>query len=397
VRRALLFLLIGAALLAGIPAQAFFQTRDSSYNISIVASGSSYTGLIDIVASPTAFYSLRAGSAAIAAAGTQKLVNIRRASDNVACDFLPNPAGGFGVTTATCNSSTQGGVSYGTFVGTDATGTCTIATTTLTCTGLGSTLHANDLITGTGITNPCILSSPGSLVGGAQTATAQIAGTTTSCGTVSVAETVTAQPAGLVPEKYDQSGDNYHATQGTAGKQPQFLPLGSNGGTLPAMLYTAAASQSLQSGAITSVAQPYSAFFVGIRTGTFTSETSMINTYAPGAIMEYYALANTMTTYAGSFTTQEAVSDSAWHVLQAVFNNTSSIIVVDATHSTGLSAGTNATGTSGFSIGSRNGAGGDYLQGLEEEEAYWPIGATGTQSTNLCNNAVTYWGTGTSC
>lgn len=55
---------------------------------------SSYTGPIDIVASPTALYSLRAGSAAIAAAGTQNIVDLRRASDNATCTATIAASGG---------------------------------------------------------------------------------------------------------------------------------------------------------------------------------------------------------------------------------------------------------------------------------------------------------------
>lgn len=61
--------------------------------------GSSYTGPIDVVASPTAIYALRAASAAIAAAGTQKIVNVSASGTtpaNVTCDIIVASDGGLG-------------------------------------------------------------------------------------------------------------------------------------------------------------------------------------------------------------------------------------------------------------------------------------------------------------
>jgi hypothetical protein len=74
----------------------------------------SYTGPGDIVSGATAFYGLRAYTAAIAAAGTQKLINLRRASDNETCDILVATNGGLGLTTA-C-SGADGGKSVATFL-----------------------------------------------------------------------------------------------------------------------------------------------------------------------------------------------------------------------------------------------------------------------------------------
>ena len=49
---------------------------------------SAYVGPGDIVSGATAWYGLRAYSAAVAATGTQKAINIRRASDNTTKDIL---------------------------------------------------------------------------------------------------------------------------------------------------------------------------------------------------------------------------------------------------------------------------------------------------------------------
>ena len=52
-----------------------------------------YVGPGDIVSGATAWYGLRAYSAAIAATGTQKAINIRRASDNTTKDILIRKSG----------------------------------------------------------------------------------------------------------------------------------------------------------------------------------------------------------------------------------------------------------------------------------------------------------------
>jgi hypothetical protein len=55
----------------------------------------------------TAWYGLRAYTAAIAAAGTQKLVRVRRASDSEQCDILVATSGGMGLT-ANCTGADAG-------------------------------------------------------------------------------------------------------------------------------------------------------------------------------------------------------------------------------------------------------------------------------------------------
>ena len=105
-RERLLLLVVGLlSLVPAFPASAFWQSRDSNYNISsgVVA----YTGVLDIVSGATAYYALRAGSGTIAAAGTQKLVNIRRASDSETCDFIVATSGGIGLS-ANCSGSDNG-------------------------------------------------------------------------------------------------------------------------------------------------------------------------------------------------------------------------------------------------------------------------------------------------
>lgn len=346
--------------------------------------GTTYQGPLDIVSGATALYSLRAGSAAIAAAGTQKLVNIRRASDNVACDFLVASSGGFGVTTATCNSSTQGGVSYGTFVGSDGTASCTLAGTTGACTGASGTVHVNDVVTGTGLTQPCIVSSASNTA-----PTIEIAGTTTSCGTISVAETFTFQVAGFATDMYDQSGNTNDVTQVTAGKQPQFLP---NCGTaLPCLVFNGG---QVLAGSIGSTSQPFTLSDVMSRVSGFTLY-QIVTEGSNTSESEFSNAANTRSLYSGSRFTATA-SDSTFHSVQSIIAGASpsSILVVDNTATTGSSGGSNL-GTS-ITIGEQSG-GGFPLTAYMYSDAIWAIAMNSTQYGGICHNERLYYGTPGSC
>lgn len=66
-----------------------------------------YQGPGDIIPTATAFYGLRAYTAAIAAAGTQKLINVHRTSDSETCDVLVAANGGMGLT-ANCSGADSG-------------------------------------------------------------------------------------------------------------------------------------------------------------------------------------------------------------------------------------------------------------------------------------------------
>jgi hypothetical protein len=71
------------------------------------SSGGSYTGPGDIVSGATSWYGLRAYSAAIAAAATQKLINIRNIATSETCDVIVATNGGFG-NVANCSGSSSG-------------------------------------------------------------------------------------------------------------------------------------------------------------------------------------------------------------------------------------------------------------------------------------------------
>lgn len=386
--RFLLSLLIGAALLAGIPAQAFWQSRDSNYNVAISA-GATYTGPGDVVSGATAWYGLRAYNAAYAAT-PGKSVNLRRASDNVACDVNVATTGGLGLTTATCNSSTQGGITPAAFAGTDATATCTLASTTATCTGASSTPHVGSTITGAGLTQPCLITAVGTFTAGAGTLTTSLAGTSTSCGTISVGETFTMTYGLFLPEAYDQTAHTNHLVQATAGNQPQLLPSGIN--SLPAIQFTGTQSLVLSS---LSQAQPYSFSVVSDQVGPGAVGAGYFGAAGPAAMLLDGGSANQVRLYAGSaFAPNVTAANGTAHAIQGVFNGASSILNVDGTGTTGSPGAASLSGN--FILGNTFSGGTSWL-GRIGEAGEWGVGFSTGNNTSLCGNQRLYYGTPGSC
>jgi hypothetical protein len=96
-----------AALCLASPASGFWNSRGSNYNVAI-SGGASYTGPGDVIGGATAWCGLRGYSAAYAAPGTGKAINIRRASDNATQDIVILSTGALDIASATtfCNATT---------------------------------------------------------------------------------------------------------------------------------------------------------------------------------------------------------------------------------------------------------------------------------------------------
>lgn len=354
-----------ATLLCLLPlsASAYWQSRSQVG----VGSAPTYTGPIDVVASPTFCYSLRACSGALAATGTTKSVNIRRASDNSTQDIVILTSGDIDI------------AGYNTFVGTDATASCTISGTSMACTGASATLHVNDLVTGVGITNSCLVTA----TNGSTTATVSLAGTSTSCGTVSVAETVTFQVAGFPPTWYDQTTNAKNAAQATAGSQPQFLPLGGPTSTKPAIEFSNGPFMTQVTYTLT---QPF----------TFSAVTIGLNAANNQELLR--SVDPTFLRYAGNTTVQMfagagplATVSTVWHAFQVLFSGASSTINVDGTDNNNGTPGTNGvTGTP--CIGCTPG-GTEPFNGQMSEFLAYPVGFTSGNRASMHTNQAAYWGT----
>lgn len=331
--------------------------------------GTSYIGPGDIAPGAIAWWGGRGYSAASAATGTEKAYNLRRQSDSIACDFLIATTGDMGLSTATCNGSTQGGITPTAFAGVDATGSGSISGTTLTFATGG---HIGDVVTG-GTT------SPGTVI---------ISGTGPTWG-VNIFQTVASVTltltAGLsVVTAYDHTGNGHDCAQSNPAIQPQYLPGADPAGTKAAIKQIAGSY--LTCGTI-SASQPYTVSPVAIRIANFTNGQLFMVSEGAFTQFGYTNSTNTLLLYAGT-SLNAAASDNAWHAFQGVFNGGSSVINVDGSQTAGA-AGSGSLSSTYDLLGY---SGGSNFIGNWLEDGLWSSArSTGVQNS-MSSNQHTYWG-----
>lgn len=325
-----------------------------------------YVGPGDIVPGAIVWSGSRAYSAAVAATGTQKAYNVRRASDNATQDILILTSGALDIASAL------------TFAGTDVTGNATSSGTTVALTGLASTAHVGDTITGTGYAGTYIL-SVGALVAGAQTVT------TNTSQTIGVAAPVTLTWGLYITTRYDQTGNGNNFVQATAANQAILLPTGSPNG-LPRVTYSG--NQWELMGGL-SAPEPFTISSVAITTDS--TNTPIFGFSNQFNIQFRFNGSNTFYIYdAGLFISATCV-DGSWHALQGVYNGGSSIANVDGTGTSGTLTG-NALGSS-FSIGAAfTTVPVVPLNGSINEFGIWPVAFSAGNNTAMSANQHTYWG-----
>lgn len=324
----------------------------------------SYIGWIDIVANPGALYSLSAGSAAIAATGTQKAVNVRRNTDSALQDILILVGGDLDVASAT------------TFAGT-YTFTGTITGTVLTISAIsGTPVTVGDTIVGTGVTANSYIVSDNTGSGGVGSYNLNVAST------VSVGETITATHGLYVKTWYDQSTNGRDAVQATTTAQPQLFL---SGGTSSIRPYVHFAGAQKLVATIPATNTPISMMGVAERTGNTSAYGQILCDNAAGSRIYFSSTPNKMGVYAGT-TFEAAANDNAWHVITGV-TGSSGALDIDGSRTTG-NTGTVITGTS-LIIGSDSGT--QILTGNIAGTAWWPgISISAQNQIDLNSNAHTY-------
>lgn len=348
---------------------------DGPYGGWKASAGGGYTGPGDVVSGAKAWWGPQAYNGSYATA-LGKMFNIRRASDSTTQDINSLSTGILNV------------ASYNTFVGTDATASCTIAVTAATCTGASATIHVNDVVSGTGITNPCTVT----VTNGSTTATLVVAGTaSTSCGTVSVAETVTFQVAGFVHTAYDQTGANYctgaacDAVQTTTADQLQLFPVCVSG--LPCVLGLGSVQWAGNS-SFPITAAPYSMLAMVQRTtnGGFhyaTGEDTAGSTAGIGSNSSINsAICDSITTTA---------TDLAWHILVCSINTGASNTIFYVDNAAGVTGTSSASTSASIAYGARSNAGTAPVFGYLGPAGFWATGLTSGQKSSVCSNISTFW------
>lgn len=353
-------------LVAAFPA--FGQMQPWQPVVLAPVTASSYTGPGDIVSGAFLWVSCTRGYNAAYATGSNNGCNYRRASDNSTQNGVILANGNFDV------------ASYNSFVGTDATASCTLAGTSAACSGASATIHVGDPISGVGISQPCVVTA----TNGSTTATVVLAGTSNSCGTVGVAETFTFQVAGFITKAYDQSGNGLDLPQVTAGKQPQIFPNCVNG--VPCLLWVPGNSTNL--GPATVPNQSTYTYSVVINALSLTScECEIISTFTTTGGLFNIVAGPLIEVYNNTYLTA-SITLGAWHAAQAISNTISSNMKVDGTDSTG----TTGAGTSGTTLNWGSFSGTRIFNGYEAEGGFWPAFSSG-QANSMHTNQSAFYGT----
>jgi hypothetical protein len=136
-------------------------------------------------------------------------------------------------------------------------------------------------------------------------------------------------------------------------------------------------------------AQPFTISFVGERTGTFTSNNSVVGANAgTDFICGFSSTANTAGMYAGSAVVNKTeVADSAFHAVQCFFNGAASTFYVDGSVSGSVNPGTNGS-TAAVALGTDSLS--NRFTGLMTEAQILNGSITGQSAYN--SNQHTFWG-----
>lgn len=190
---------------------------------------------------------------------------------------------------------------------------------------------------------------------------------------------------------YDQSGASFcnsgasacNLTQATNADRPTYTQ--NCIGSLPCMTFTT--SQSLEGATSWELTQTYTGYGAGERTGSTSSYNIITGDSTGDAELGFSNSANTAFIYSGSVATKSSVNDNTFHVLQARFSGSTSILQADSSQTTGLSAGSNNQDNEPcMGKCSSNGLAGNAL------EAGWWSGDQSANFSTMNSNVHTYWG-----
>lgn len=337
-----------------------------------------YTGPGDVVSGASAWFGLRAYSAAVAATGTQKAVKIRRSSDDTEQDILITTAG---------DLDTAAVVAFSTVDGTQA---ASISGTTLTITTPGAFAPiSGDTITGSGVA--------------AGTVIVDVIVVSVSY-VVNVSQTVASTSmvftrANYVTTWYDQSGNGRDVIQtAIPTKQPQLLLTTANG-SKPALGFSwdshsfASANPAYMTGAGAALSQPYT--FSSVVQCTTAAAGGTFDLAYLSAFPDAYAYFNPSYdtnpgtgAYAGTGLTV-GTTPSTWYAIQVGFSGASGYLNVSGS---ATSANFNSLSTStSLTVGAFDSSDARNFFGLISETGIWPS-LFASNGSAMNTNQRAYWG-----
>lgn len=352
--------------------------------------GRPYSGPCDL-ATFTAWYGLRACSAAIAATGTQNAVDLVR-NDAATCTGKIGKNGYLDVSVGTpCNGNTQTITAWNA-AGAAHSCVASISGTTLTRTGSPCTIQVGDVLSGTGVTAGTYLVAIGTCpVGIGGSCTISVSQTV-------VAETITGAPYGMRLSKfYDQVAGNA-CTAATCdlsanGAQAYPLLILSGCGVYPCLADAANNMLLLSANNFTPSNASLSISTVANR-AIGTQAVNLFNVNGADKIVSGGANTWTLAGSTGSF--NATASDAAFHAANGVIatGTGNGVINIDGTETTGT------TGSAGSAaakpvISSASQSGQlfyVYEAGFKDNTAW-----SGSTRTALCRQQHTAWSIAGSC
>ena len=187
-----------------------------------------------------------------------------------------------------------------------------------------------------------------------------------------------------VSKIYDQAGSTGGFIQTTAGNQAKLSFNALN--SLPGIACTSAAATSLSTSGSVTLPQPFSISTVAERNANFTTQGTWLGALTNNLLLGPSTSANNWFSLdpSGSSSGNVAANDSVFHAAQGVYPTTGGTVTlsVDGVSHTGTAGSGGVTTARRFCR--QNGA--LSPDGFVMEGGFWPIGFSGTQTTNLNAN-----------
>jgi hypothetical protein len=191
--------------------------------------------------------------------------------------------------------------------------------------------------------------------------------------------------SGRVTKLYDQTGNGRHLAESEI-DGPLYIASGDWG--KPQFNFVGSVPNTLWYTTTITLSQPFTGV-VFARHTTSGGQQSLLMAGSTVQIGYTLSLANQVFAYASDIGSATA-SDNAFHAIQVVFNDDSSVIQVDTT-STNVDAGPSGMFSGGFYIGRTN-SGAQGFDGSMSEAGMWNIAFDSTQRTNMQANIAGFYG-----
>jgi hypothetical protein len=197
-----------------------------------------------------------------------------------------------------------------------------------------------------------------------------------------------------ITKLYDKSGNGNDFSQTVAANQPQFI-FPNTASTAPlaksTMFFSQGFNSFMSSPSIAAQIQPFFASMifnnVDIGSQTWILDDASLNI----GCGVHSSAANQAWMWAGNTIVTASQTDSVWHAMQVVWNNTTSDLYIDGVTNPLSVASTTGSSTGSWTLGDLSGTGGGF-NGYGEEFGVWLFAPTSGQKSSLNSNQHAYGG-----